>query len=378
MKTRGALLLSSVVLGLLLSSLPCCGGGGDEVLRPDADAAQADTQADESSVADEGQAEETLDAAPEEARAEAVDARPDGDARGDAADAIDGEAGGDADAADAVDAEGEEGGHAPAIQRIVLAGDSWSAGMVTPLPEALRDLGYGSVTVTWELTAISGSTASQWADNDGHKLDYLAASLIMSPPAEVLLLVIGGNDLHDKMGDGYGNWPAWMQDLAMDGIEADIEHIVDYALAARPGLSVVLVDYDYLHYDFIQLYRTFPGLNTLSYNQAFVQLGQRKLDIARRTPGCFFAHNRGVLQNRFGDCPHPPFLAPLACYAAGFAPLPGYAPAFTPFPGGIVAYPSPLDYIPDGVHPSPAGFRAVLDSTFAQGLSSLVEGRPWN
>lgn len=104
-------------------------------------------------------------------------------------------------------------------------------------------------------------------------------------------------------------------------------------------------------------------------------MGKRDLCVA--TSGCAYAHNLGLLQHTYGDVPHPPASLPLVAYAPGVLPAPGWAPDYAPWPGGWAALPSPLDHMPDGIHPSPGGFRTIIDHTFAQGLTHVMDGLPW-
>ncbi|MCB9727048.1 MAG: hypothetical protein H6746_01060 [Deltaproteobacteria bacterium] len=262
------------------------------------------------------------------------------------------------------------------MHRLVMAGDSWSVGLVMPTIDALADLGFDA-TLTWEATAVAGSTAAQWVTNDGGKLLALDAALDADPPAEVLLLVIGGNDLNREINGGWAKLPKFFRELALDDIRDDVQNLIGYAMAGRPDLQVVMVGYDYLHYDFLQLYVSLPGLDQQSYNEAFIALEQRKLGIAQANSRVHYAHNLGLLQWTFGDVPHPPFFLPPVAYGPGAVPAPGVWPTYTPFPGGLVQLPGPLDYLPDGIHPSLEGFRVIIDHTFAQGLEALMLHEPW-
>jgi hypothetical protein len=332
--------------------------GGDSGVEPDAD---VDAVGDADSVLD-ADAEVVADAAPDAI----PDAVPDGDTAADAAPDAVPDAAPDA-TPDVV---------TPAVARAVIAGDSWSVGLVLPTIDAFAALGLNTV-LTWETTAQSGSRALEWASNKDSKLDLLKAALDADPPAEVLLLVIGGNDLLSKMNDGWAKQPKLLRDLALDVIRNDVQTIADYALAKRPHLTVVIIGYDYLHYDFLKLAVSLPGMDQESFSQAFVDLEKRKLEIAQSTARVEYAHNFGWLQWQFGDKVHPPFLLPPLDYAAGVVPKPGVAPAYLPFPGGFKELPGPLDYLPDGLHPSLEGFRAIIDHSLSQGLESVMRGGPW-
>ncbi len=112
-----------------------------------------------------------------------------------------------------------------------------------PTPVVLDERGFGDVTVTWETTSVPGSTAEQWADNEFGLLDKLDAALDADPPADLLLLVIGGNDLLGEVYDGYGNRLSIVQQQIRNRIVADVGEIVDHALAERSHLQVVIIGY---------------------------------------------------------------------------------------------------------------------------------------
>lgn len=276
-----------------------------------------------------------------------------------------------------VDSEADED---PALtaKRIVIAGDSWSCGIVTPTRAILDERGFSDTEITYSNTAVAGSTADEWVHNQDNKLVKLAAALDEEPPAEVLLLVIGGNDVNASIfNDGFDEMSNSQKENVLDGIRDDIRSIVDYALLNRPDLSVVLVGYDYFHYLFLQSFYGLGDMYLDEYNLAFVGLGMRKLGIENQVQSCYYAHNFGVLQYTFGDRPHPPFSLPLLEYPPANVPKPGVAPDYTPFPGGLYQIPSPLDQIPDGIHPNDEGFTAIMNHVFDQGLQNLLEGKNW-
>ncbi len=264
-------------------------------------------------------------------------------------------------------------------RRVVIAGDSWSAGFVPATIDEFAERGYGDTVVSWEFTSIPGSTADEWASNDGGKLDTLELVLDLDPPAEILLLSISGNDIHDMIGDGYDDWPTFLRDWRKQSIVDDTMRIVDTALGGRPDLHVVLIGYDYLHYEFNDLAYGMGDMSTDEYNLLFAEIGLMELLEASSRPRLHYAHNFGWLQFAVGDVPHPPFLLPLFPYDPGTVPAPGTAATgYLPFPGGIYLLPGPLDWIPDGVHPTAAGFRLLFEHTMDQGLENLMNGQAWN
>jgi len=264
------------------------------------------------------------------------------------------------------------------IQRLVIAGDSWSCGYVHPTQEALVDWGYPDVEVSWEFTAVAGSKAEQWANNENNLLDILAVVLDQEPAAELLLISLGGNDFIFSVSDGYGSWWPFFQSLKLDEIVNDLRTIVEFALTDRPHLQVVFLGYDYMHFELMQAYLPVgDDLNMQEFNEHFIELEYRKLQLAGQIDRCEYAHNWGAMQHHFGDTIHPPFFWPPFPYEPGDAPAPGYAPDYNPYPGGIPTFPGPLDHIADGVHPDEAGFRVLIDNACDQGLCNLIEHQPW-
>ena len=293
----------------------------------------------------------------------------------------------------APDLPAPDAGNTPArASAVVLAGDSWSTGLVFPTRAAMDARGFQDVTLRYETTVHAGSQVSGWVANDyppgalgdpsqARMRDALEAALDADPPADILVLVISGNDFNRACVDGWGKLPGFMQAWGLDAIQADIEALLDAVQAGRPDLRVVLLGYDYLHYEFLVAFGLkLDGLDTRSYNEGLVELGRRQREVAEQRANVVYAHNYGLLQHVYGDTIHPPFGIPnpfagLPEYPPGLAPKPGPYPTYLPFPGGLIAYPAPLDQMPDGIHPSAEGFRTLIDHTLDQVLEGwLADG----
>ena len=266
-----------------------------------------------------------------------------------------------------------------AMERIVLAGDSWSTGLIIPLREALDDRGYEEVVLSWELTSKPGSKLAGWL-SDSNMMNSLFLALDVEPKAELLVFTLSGNDYLGACKNGLAltgplGWLTFMLK-----VQADMQTFVALAKAGRPHLRILLIGYDFLHYEMIQaLGNAMPGMNQLSFNLGLIELAARGRDVALATPDMIYAHNMGLCQHTFGDYFHPPFLCPnpaFGCpeYGPGQAPFPGPATSYNPFPGGWYTYPGPLDHVPDGIHLSPAGYRAVADNSLDQGAADWIEG----
>ncbi|MFH1531431.1 MAG: hypothetical protein ABIK09_11950 [Pseudomonadota bacterium] len=266
-----------------------------------------------------------------------------------------------------------------AVTRVVLAGDSWSTGLIVPMRDAFDGRGYEEVAISWELTSKPGSKVHGWV-TDPNLMTSLYLALDSEPPAEMLLFTLSGNDYLAACKDGLGLLGALEYFVVMTLIQWDLQTFVNLARAGRPELKIVLIGYDYLHFEMIQLLgSTMPGLNTVTFNLGLIDRAGRGRDVAAATPNMLYGHNMGLLQHTFGDTFHPPFLCPnpvFGCpeYGPGAAPKPGPAPGYSPFPGGWYTYPSPVDFIPDGVHPNYDGFRAIIENTLDQGAGAWIEG----
>jgi hypothetical protein len=249
--------------------------------------------------------------------------------------------------------------------------------------------------MSWEYTANAGSRAAEWIANSyppavgggydatrPRMLDALMASLDADPPAGLLFLVIGGNDFNFECAKGLGDKSQAGWTKTFDGIQANIQTLVNLARQGRPHLHVVVVGYDFFHFEFLLAFGlALDGFDRLKYNLGLFELGVRQWMVAGQNPGTVYAHNMGLLQHLFGDGIHPPFPVPnplpvYGClpYSPGDKPAPGKAPGYQPFPGGDVNCPAPLDVMPDGIHPSPQGFRMIVENTLDQGPAAWISG----
>jgi lysophospholipase L1-like esterase len=272
-----------------------------------------------------------------------------------------------------------------ATPRILVVGDSWSALMTHPMAgnlfqQVLDEQGFKDCGVyAPETTAIPGSRADQWASNHKRKtdtvgkLDNLKQELETHPTIDVVFVVIGGNDflgfsaknnLMQLGAEGRGaQWTA---------IRRNIETLVDFILAVRPTMQVVLCDYDYLIIDKAKQANPkmdFLGITQAEFNRSLLELGREKLALVRARPRCHYVNNWGLLQHKLGD--------PERAVAAGVLPAPGGPPDFEPYAGGDSAQPGPikgfdLGFGADGIHLNAEGYKLVLRNAVAQAVGPLL------
>jgi hypothetical protein len=265
-----------------------------------------------------------------------------------------------------------------AVDRVVLAGDSWSTGLIVPLKDALVARGYEEVTVSWELTSKPGSKVSDWVSNPS-LMDGLYTSMSMEPKADILFFTLTGNDYLGVAKSGLGLMGGLEWFITMTLIQWDLATFVAMVKAKQPDIKIMMVGYDYLHFEMIEaLGNGFPGFERVKFNLGLVDLCGRARQVAASVPDMIYAHNIGILQYTFGDTPHFPFPCPgvgFPAYGPGVVPKPGPAPGYDPFPGGWFTYPSPVEHIPDGIHPDYAGFRAIIENSLDQGAAAWIEGK---
>ncbi|TVQ88854.1 MAG: hypothetical protein EA397_16805 [Deltaproteobacteria bacterium] len=280
----------------------------------------------------------------------------------------------------------------PPVDRIVIAGDSWSAGSLSPT-RALLDLhGYEDIELAWENTAVSGSRASEWAVNHEGKLDHLSASLDGGATgADLLLLYLGGNDYNAALHRGLSH--AISRDRAIDELTAqiqdDLQALIDHAIRSRPGLEVVIVGYDYFHFDWMELLygMNFDADDTLAYNQGLARLEARKRDLALGNDRVHYVHNLGILTHELGNPVTPPFTNPLIDVPPHFFDAPVGPPSYEPFPGGArrddllptefppESLPGPAHAYLDGIHLNDKGWDTLLSHSWESVLGPVIEAR---
>jgi lysophospholipase L1-like esterase len=249
-----------------------------------------------------------------------------------------------------------------ATKRILILGDSWTLSLTAEnkdnypsqdlFDQQLVARGFGPYETQGALTAWGGRKASDWAKPAN--LATIVSELQTYPDIDIVHVIIGGNDFLAVATNGtlVAATPAQRQ-VIWDGIIANITTIVNTALGVRPSIRVVLADYDYLNMTQATAVwgMNFYGASVANFNSWFVELGQRKKQLADATARVEYVQNWGTLQYWFGT-------------PAQAVPYPGQAPNFTPFPGGDPTLPMPLGVSPDGIHPNDAAHVKMLGNAF--------------
>ena len=225
-----------------------------------------------------------------------------------------------------------------ATKRLLVVGDSW-AGYVwedRSFSQVFDDFGFTSVEEAGQATALPGTTASFWKQPGN--LAIIGSELAANPTIDMVHLSLGGNDFLTQW--NVNQTPAQQQAI-FDQVTADLQVIVDYILAQRPGVRVVIASYDYLNFfesvannPAAQVSWAILGLpSARQLNDGLVGLSRAQQAVATRTARVEFVLNLGLMQWVYG---YPAFSVP-----ANTAPFPGQAPNYAPFPGGLIDLPSP-------------------------------------
>jgi len=287
----------------------------------------------------------------------------------------DGEGEGSTEGETPVEGEGEPVCETPAkTKRVLIVGDSWTAGIwaVNAMDEVFEEYGLTHIGSEGTLTAQSGSKAAQWANETTFK-NYIIDSLIAYPTIDTVHLVIGGNDILSRIKDTdvYSGIASLQREGWWDTIQNDVQTIVNFCLAFPQIEHVVINDYDYLNRTTAELVlgtlfgqdADFGGMSQEQVNNAFLTVGQRKMNVAQNTPGCEYVQNWGIMQHHFQ-------------LPAG-VPFPGAAPLYTPYPGGNKAFPmpdaafdpiviGPITVPGDGIHPNENAHKVFLRNAVEQ------------
>lgn len=221
---------------------------------------------------------------------------------------------------------------------ILLAGDVWmkDAFRTRVFEDVLRARGYSRYRVAGSGISSSYANATEWGSNEHHELDGIVRAFQKYPEIEVVHLVLGAMDILEIATEqNFDTMAAKLLGELLDEVQASMQKVVDYILALKPTVQVVLADYDYL--DPSLLRTAYPDFeikpaSQRGYNKAMTELGRRFMAIAQRTPRCHYVQNWGVLQYHLGN---PPLWAPGEC------PFPGGPDTdYAPYPGGNPDYSS--------------------------------------
>ena len=201
-----------------------------------------------------------------------------------------------------------------AQKKILIVGDSWaetiwranaldSVLQKNGFPAGLTEGGEGD-SKNGNLTAIGGSRAEQWAQNHSDWQSRIRSGISQNPTISIVHLIIGGNDfLNVATKNNIMEISPLLRDHQWNIIKNNIQLLVDYCLSLKPDLKVLICDYDYLNIENAhKIYGyDFGGMGQRQVNEAFAELGLKKMEIAESNDRCFYIENWGVLDEYYNQ-----------------------------------------------------------------------------
>ncbi len=245
-------------------------------------------------------------------------------------------------------------------QRVLIIGDSWAQLQIDNAThnQVFSDNNFANINIDPASDSVSdnGKTAADWAMPS--QLQIIGNTIAANPAIDTVQLTIGGNDF-------LNNWSinlsaAQVQSLQQQ-ILADLTTIVDYVLAQRPEIEVLLSFYDYPNFvDTIgglfgqtcnNLLNDMGTPSVSQLNTAAVEFESIYAQIASNNPRVFHVSHTGLMQAFFGF------------------PSQGIPPGQI-MPPGDLSKPSPVEAMRDfGVtrdcfHLSPDGYNFLIQNAF--------------
>lgn len=201
-----------------------------------------------------------------------------------------------------------------AQKKILIVGDSWaetiwrtnifdSVCLEEGYPPGLAEGGEGDKKIG-NLTAIGGSRAGQWAENYNDWQSRIKTIITQNPSISFIHLIIGGNDII-RIAANFNimDISPLLREHQWNIIQRNIQKLVDFCLTLKPDLKVLISDYDYLNIaNAKKVYNyDFGGMSQKQLNEAFAEVGLKKMEIANSTERCFYLENWGVLNSYYNN-----------------------------------------------------------------------------
>ena len=242
-----------------------------------------------------------------------------------------------------------------AQKRILIVGDSWAETIwrAKAFDQVLQEYGYPvGMTEGGEgdaskgnLTAIGGSRADRWATNYHGWQTRIKHHIDQNPTITFVHIIIGGNDLLNIIAkENISSWSEEKRDEQWNVIRDNIKNLVSYCLGLREDIKVVISDYDYLNAaNATKVYKyDFGGMSQQQVNQYFVEVGLKKMALARDNDRVFYIQHWGVLNNHYANT------LPAGKYLEGKASA------------GLVNQMPKVADVGDGIHPNPEAHKILL------------------
>ena len=274
------------------------------------------------------------------------------------------------------------------LDRIVVVGDIWGQEIVPTVQVLLWREGFDDVEIVHEQTTGRDLSAAQLAHDHEGRLTGLAAALDGGETgADLLIVAIGARDYLGALQRGLPADTPFDDAIVptLDTFERDLAATLRAAREGRPELEIVLIGYDYLHFDVLT---RIAGLDLdapdrLAFNRGLAELERRRRDLAALDPRVHYVHNLGLLTHAVGNPRHPELGVPTADVPPGYFDAPAGPPSYEPFPGGArrddldptdlapESLPMPAHATPDGLTLNNVGWMPLVDNCWNTVLEPL-------
>ncbi len=199
-------------------------------------------------------------------------------------------------------------------KKILIVGDSWAETIWRTkafeavlqekgFPAGLTEGGEGD-NKNGTLTAIGGSKAEQWAQNYRDWQGRIKTIIEQNPTISFIHLIIGGNDVLSVVTkNNVMEISPLLREHQWGMIKNNIQTLVDFCLSLKSDLKILISDYDYLNIENarkIYVY-DFGGMSQRQLNEAFAEVGLKKMEIANSTERCFYIDNWGILDEFYSQ-----------------------------------------------------------------------------
>lgn len=230
------------------------------------------------------------------------------------------------------------------MDKVVFIGDSWGR-YLGEAAEKYGIVGKINAEAEYRSTTIIGSTASKFVRNYDSYMDRTVETL-KSNPHHLIIFSLGGNDFYNL---GHFNNLTEVPETFIEESFSKIRNNLISVLNEIRTIStapILISGYDYFNITLLtDLFTPESCLRKLStplFNRLMTKLGRYFAEAAAVIPDARYTVNWGLLQNHAD-------------------------PQRYPLRGGNPNEPTPREWIPDGMHPTPEGYRLLLESTLKQG-----------
>ena len=228
------------------------------------------------------------------------------------------------------------------MERVVFIGDSWGRylGEAAETGNLLQPL---NAVADWQRTTFIGSTASKFVRNYDSYMDLAVEAV--KKPCRLIVFSLGGNDFYNLA--HFNDLSAASESFIDESFTKIRNNLISVLKELRENTSapILFSGYDYFNIDkLVDLFTPDSRLRKLEtplFNRLMMKEGRFAAEAAAAVSGVFCSVNWGLLQHNAD-------------------------PDRYPLRGGNPNEPTPVSWIPDGMHPTKEGYRLLLLSTLKQ------------